>query len=159
MADFLPAVTKTIAREGGATITENPADPGGLTKYGISQRAYPSLDIRALTEAQAQAIYKRDYWDAIKGDAIPSQAVAEAIFDTCVNMGVGTGIRLAQTVVGTPPDGKIGPKTLAALTAMDERLFFARFALAKIRRYTDICQKTPSQRVFLLGWVVRALET
>lgn len=56
-------------------------------KYGISQRSYPNVDIRNLTEQQAKAIYKRDYWDKVKADDINSQVIAENIFDTAVNMG------------------------------------------------------------------------
>jgi len=50
MADFDPAVAKTLIREGGARFTDNPDDRGGATKYGISQRAYPGVDIPSLTE-------------------------------------------------------------------------------------------------------------
>lgn len=159
MADFTKAITKTLAREGGSTITDDPTDRGGLTKYGLSRRAYPTLDIRALTEQQAKDIYKRDYWDRVRGDAIPSQAVAEAIFDACVNMGVAGGSKLAQAVVGATQDGAIGTKTLASISAMPEDLFLAKFALAKIRRYAEICRADSSQKTFLLGWVLRALET
>ncbi len=88
MADFNAAIVKTLAREGGAKYTDDPDDPGGATKYGISQRAYPDLNIRNITEAEVRDIYKRDYWDRIRGDEIKSQIVAENIFDTAVNMGV-----------------------------------------------------------------------
>ena len=159
MADFLKAITKTLAKEGGSTITLDPTDRGGLTKYGISQKSYPALNIRALTAQQATDIYQRDYWDRIKGHAIPSQAVAEAIFDTCVNMGVSAGSRLAQAVVGATQDGVIGPRTLASIAAMNEDLFLAKLALVKIARYAEICQKDPSQTTFLLGWLLRTLST
>jgi lysozyme family protein len=159
MADFNAAVTKTLAREGGAKITEDPNDKGGLTKFGISQRAYPNVDIRALTEDQARKLYRADFWDKVGGDAVASQAVAECLFDTAVNMGVTTAARLAQAAAGVPdPDGVIGPKSTAAFNAAAEGAFLANYALAKISRYASICLKDRAQEKFLLGWIRRALE-
>lgn len=69
-------------------LTDDPNDPGGLTKYGISHRAYPDKDIRNLTLADAEAIYKADYWDKCLCDTLP-YPLDVAVFDTAVNMGVG----------------------------------------------------------------------
>ncbi|MEE8059566.1 MAG: glycosyl hydrolase 108 family protein [Pseudomonadales bacterium] len=158
MADFEPAVTKTLIHEGGATLVDDPADKGGLTRFGISQHSYPELDIRKLTEAQAREIYKRDYWDKIQGDRIARQTVAESIFDSAVNMGPRTAARLTQLALGMEPvDGIIGNNTQALLQQVDEPLFLAQFALAKIARYAHICQRNASQKRFLLGWINRSL--
>jgi len=158
MADFDKAIIKTLINEGGAKITDDPSDSGGLTKYGISQRAYPNVNIRALTEAQAKAIYKRDYWDKIKGDDIPSQLVAENIFDTAVNMGARTASRLAQMALGMQnADGIIGPQTLGVLNQVEAETFIAEYTIAKIARYASICNRNRSQRKYLLGWVNRTL--
>jgi lysozyme family protein len=159
MADFNLAIVKTLAREGGAKVTEDPTDKGGLTKYGISQRSYPLLNIRALTEDQARKIYKADFWDKVRGDEIKAQAVAESIFDSAVNMGVTTAARLAQFSIGIPnPDGVIGPKSILELNAITEHEFLGNFALGKIARYVNICMKDRTQERFLLGWIRRALE-
>ncbi len=158
MADFDKAIIKTIAKEGGSRFTDDPKDRGGATKYGISQRAYPNVDIRNLTEQQARDIYKRDYWDRVRGDEIISQAIAENIFDTCVNMGVRTGSRLAQLALDIKPaDGVIGSQSLAAINKADEELFIANYTIAKIARYAHICNNDKEQRKFLLGWINRAL--
>ncbi|MBV1775307.1 hypothetical protein KSF73_06225 [Burkholderiaceae bacterium DAT-1] len=158
MADFQPAVIKTIAREGGDRYTETPGDTGGGTKYGISKRAYPELDIRNLTQNQAESIYRRDYWDLIKGDQLTAQAVAENLFDTAVNMGVSRAVKLAQMVLGIKPeDGKLGPHTLDAINAADPNRFLADFTLAKVARYVAICNKDRGQSKFLLGWLNRAM--
>ncbi|MDH5445591.1 MAG: N-acetylmuramidase [Gammaproteobacteria bacterium] len=158
MADFEAAVTKTLIHEGGSRITDDPDDRGGLTKYGISQRSYPNVDIRNLTEQQAKDIYKRDYWDKVKGDDINSQEIAENLFDTAVNMGPKAASRLAQMALELEPvDGIIGPKSLAAINTKDEELFIAEFTIAKIARYAYICNKNRSQSKYLLGWVNRAL--
>jgi lysozyme family protein len=157
MADFDPAVAKTLIREGGARFTDNPDDHGGATRYGISQSAYPNVDIGNLTEDQARAIYKRDYWDRVSGDAIKSQAVAENVFDTAVNMGGTTATKLVQMTLDLDVDGKFGPGTLKAVNAIDEKEFLVEFTLAKVARYAAICNKDRSQSKFLLGWINRSL--
>jgi len=158
MADFNLAIGKTLAHEGGAKFTDDPTDRGGATKYGISQRAYPDLDIRNLTEQQARDIYKRDYWDRIRADEINSQAMAENIFDTCVNMGVRTGSRLAQVAAEiAPSDGIVGSQSIGALNECNDEMFITNFTIAKIARYAYICNRDKSQKRFLLGWVNRAL--
>lgn len=160
MASFDLAITKTLQHEGGDTFTNDSSDHGGATKYGISEKAYPELDIRNLTEDQAREIYRRDYWNRIHGDDIQSQIVAETIFDVCVNMGVAGGSKLAQkTLAIKPADGIIGPQSLAVINAADEDLFIAKFALAKIQRYTEICQADSSQKKYLLGWLNRTLSS
>ncbi len=158
MANFNEAIVKTLAREGGAKYTDDPNDPGGATKYGISQRAYPNIDIKNLTEQQAREIYKRDYWDRIRGDEIEDQLIAENIFDTAVNMGVRTASRLAQLAADIDiVDGIIGSKSLEKLNAVSRELFLAKFTIVKIARYANICNKRPASRKYLLGWINRAL--
>jgi len=92
MSDFDAAIAFVIAQEGG--YVNDPRDPGGETKFGISKRAYPTLDIANLTVDDAKAIYKRDYWDALNLDSRP-QGEALAILDTAVNCGIGR----AQTFI------------------------------------------------------------
>lgn len=158
MADFTQAITKTLVHEGGDTFTDDQTDHGGATRYGISQNAYPDLDIQNLTEDQAKDIYRRDYWMRMRGDDIDSQAVAENIFDACVNMGVHGGSKLAQLSLGIEPaDGIIGSQSLGVINGADEELFLAKFALAKMQRYADICAADSSQKKYLLGWLNRTL--
>ena len=158
MADFNTAVTKTLIHEGGSRVTDDPDDSGGLTKYGISQRSYPNLDIRNLTEEQAKDVYKRDYWDKVSGDKITDQQVAENLFDTAVNMGPKTASRLAQIALDlVPVDGIIGPNSIKAINAAAPETFMAEFTIAKIARYAHICNKNKSQKKYLLGWINRAL--
>jgi lysozyme family protein len=158
MAEFGPAVAKTIRHEGGAAVTDDPTDKGGLTKYGISQRAYPSVDIRNLTEEDAKEIYRRDYWDKVGGNEIRSQAVAETLFDFAVNAGAKTSVRICQDVLDLPADGVVGGVTIRRLNEADAVHFIAAFALGKIARYVAICRKNPEQKKFLYGWILRALE-
>jgi lysozyme family protein len=158
MANFGEAIVKTLAKEGGSRFTNVSSDKGGATKYGISQAAYPTLDIPNLTEQQARDIYKRDYWDRVRGDDIKSDLIAENIFDTAVNMGVRTASRLVQITLSIDPaDGIIGSASLAVINQQDEKIFIANFTLAKIARYAHICNKDSTQNKFLLGWINRAL--
>ena len=69
MSDFERAFDLLMESEGG--YSDDPADPGGETNFGISKRAYPKEDIRFLTLERAKEIYKRDYWDAIRADDLP----------------------------------------------------------------------------------------
>ena len=84
---FKFALNNTLTLEGGLNKDDK---VGGLTKYGISQKAYPKLDIAKLTPADAKAIYKRDYWDKIGGDEIAARdpKLAALMFDTAVQHGV-----------------------------------------------------------------------
>ena len=115
MTDNFPsAVAFTLREEGG--LSDDANDPGGLTKYGISAAAYPSLDISNLTQADAEAISRRDYWMAIRADDLPAGLDA-LLFDDAVNRGVGGAARLLQRCLGVDADGSIGPLTLAAVAA------------------------------------------
>ena len=155
MADFNKAIERVLINEGGYVNDQN--DAGGETKYGISKRAYPSVDIKNLTTDEAKAIYKRDYWDKIKGDDIASDEVAYEIFDTAVNMGVRTASKIAQIVSKVHPDGIIGDKTLNAINSYDTEFFILNYKLAKIARYIYITKKNPKNRKFFFGWVNRAM--
>lgn len=106
----------TKISEGG--YVNDPVDPGGETKYGISKRSYPKVDIKNLTWAEAAAIYKRDYWDAVRGDDLPAGLDLVA-FDGAVNSGVSRGAKWLQLSLGVIADGRVGPKTIAAAKAAD----------------------------------------
>lgn len=145
-----------LADEGGYVNDSN--DAGGETKYGISKRAYPNEDIASLTEDRARFLYRRDYWDRFKGDAIISAEKASAIMSACVNFGVGAGVKLVQIAIGSKQDGIMGSNTIRQVNDMDPDKFLAMFSLAMIARYTEICKRKPSQMKFLIGWIARALR-
>ena len=77
-------VKKVLKHEGG--YVNDPSDPGGETKYGISKRAFPDLDIKNLTEEQAILIYYDEYWLDAKVDKLPDE-LHEIYLDMVVNMG------------------------------------------------------------------------
>jgi len=108
---FDRAIGFTLRQEGG--YVHDPTDPGGETNWGISQRAYPDLDIKNLSRTDAIAIYRRDYWDTIRADELPP-ATAVALFDWHVHSGANA-VRALQAIVGAGVDGVLGPMTLAAV--------------------------------------------
>ncbi len=158
MADFNAAVTKLLAREGGDKLVNNPADSGGVTKYGISQKTYPQVNIAALTEPLARQLYRADFWDKVHGDDIVSQALAENLFDSAVNESYALAARAIQGVVGVNQDGVIGSGTLHAINSMDPQIAIDRFRLARIAHYVDIASRNRSQEQFFLGWIRRVLS-
>lgn len=104
------------------------------------------------------AIYLRDYWQPLRGDEILSQAVAENLFDTAVNMGVGRAVKLAQLALEVQTvDGCMSQHTLEAINRSNVQSFLAEYTLAKVMRYVSLCNKNRSQNKFLLGWLNRAL--
>ena len=125
--NFDQAFDRLIGHEGG--YVNNPSDPGGETKFGISKRSYPNLDIANLTVDAAKEIYRRDFWEPL-GDAHP--AVKFQVFDFAVNSGIQTAIRKLQASIGVADDGHWGPKSAAALKAMDLNDVLMRFAAYRL---------------------------
>lgn len=108
------AVKIIISLEGG--YVNDARDPGGETKWGISKRSYPGLDIARLTQDDARRIYRRDYWDRYHVGSLPPK-LRLAVFDCAVNCGGETAIALLQSCLGVKTDGVLGPVTRRALLA------------------------------------------
>lgn len=165
MADFLPAFERMIVNEGGYVLTHDPNDRGGQTYAGIARKRWPgwvgwrTIDAGGTPDAEAvRGFYRENFWEPLSLDGLDDQKKAQTLFDFGVNAGVGTAAKLAQIVVGVTPDGRVGPKTLAAMNALHAEVFVLRFALAKVARYRDICTRDKAQRVFLVGWLNRTLK-
>jgi lysozyme family protein len=148
---FDEAFQKLIAHEGG--YVNDPRDPGGETKFGISKRSYPHEDIKALTLARAKEIYHRDFWTACGIDGLPPGARFD-VFDTAVNSGRGTAIRLLQRTLGVAEDGRLGPITMNAIIKADEARFVARFGACRLLFFASLS----TFQTFGRGWVRRAAE-
>ena len=103
MGDFHRCIDLILAEEGG--YVHHPNDPGGETKFGIAKRAYPHLDIARLTLADAVNLYQRDDWTPMRGDAFPD-SLALLLFDSAVNQGPKTAIRLLQKALTLNEDGR-----------------------------------------------------
>lgn len=121
---FDEAFIRLLGHEGG--YVNSPKDPGGETNWGISKRSYPQIDIASLSESDAKAIYRRDFWDKVRADELPSAARFD-VFDAAVNSGVAQSIKWLQRSLGVAVDGVIGPQTLAASRTMAGSMIKARF--------------------------------
>lgn len=126
------AVRFVIGEEGG--YVSDPHDNGGETKFGISKRAYPMLNIKALTEDEAKALYKRDYWDKINGDKLP-YPFDVLVFDSAVNQGVSGAVKPLQKVLSVEQDGVIGKDTLFALKGRQARETAALYLVERALKY------------------------
>jgi len=152
MANFEDAVEKTLENEGG--YVDDPKDPGGETKYGISKSSYPNVDIKNLTKEQAKDIYRNDFW---MFDGIRSQPVATKLFDAYVNEG-RLAIRWAQYVSGVSVDGFYGTITEKAINAMDEVVFMVQFRQTWVNHIIDLAESKPSMAKFVDGLLRRARQ-
>ena len=116
------ALAHVLKYEGG--YVNHKDDPGGRTNLGVTQRVWEEwtgkpateADMRSLTVEMVSPLYKKRYWDAVRGDDLPS-GVDLCVFDCAVNAGVGRASKFLQQAVGVLADGQIGPKTIAAVTS------------------------------------------
>lgn len=155
---FSECVLALLYLEGGLRsdggLNDKASDRGGLTKYGISQRAYPKLDIENLTLAQAVRIYHRDYWRAMLCDQCPP-GVAFMLFDGAVQHGSPAMTVLAQRLVNAKPDGRMGPKTLSAISERPSLSIAVLLSVNRGRKYARICSADTTQKPNLEGWYNR----
>ena len=163
MDHFKEAMDFTLRWEGG--YVHDARDPGGETKYGISKRTYPDLDIRTLTRNQAEEIYRRDYWDRLRCYDLP-WPVAIVTFDFSVHSGRARAGRMLQRafnvlVSATPPlkiDGVIGPVTAHAIAALDNGCKANVLAHRILIRRLEMFRRLKTARHYLLGWARRVAE-
>lgn len=158
---FDELIDPLLDREGG--YVSHPADRGGATNYGITQRVLTNWqsarargykDVRGITRDEASEIYRTLYWNAARCDELPD-AIREIHFDAAVNHGPTRANKLLQAAAGVTQDGVIGEQTMAAVAEMDGRLLKARYLAARYRFYGDIINRDRSQLVFMAGWMNR----
>ncbi len=164
MSAFDTAFELTIGHEGGYTNGRN--DRGNWTsgvvgkgtlkgtKYGISAMAYPNLDIKNLTLAQAKAIYELDYWRKAKCGQCPP-ALGYLLFDASVNHGISRAVKFLQLAVGVTADGNFGPKTLQAVLKADPKAVAQEFCVQRMLFYTNIS----TWKTYRTGWTRRLVAT
>lgn len=154
--NFDQAFTKLLGHEGG--FSDHPADPGGATMWGVTERVARAKgytgDMRDLPiEFAKDRVYRPDYWDAVKADALP-EAVRYAVFDGTVNSGPVQSIKWLQRALGVADDGVIGPKTLAAAGAKDPQALKMAI-LAQRLRFMSSLHNWPA---FGRGWARRICD-
>jgi lysozyme family protein len=174
MADFEKAILVILEHEGG--YTNDPDDAGGETTWGITvsgARAHGYRDnMRDFPVEYAKGIYKNDYWNPIKGDLQPDQAIAEKMLDTGVNIGIHQVTRFLQRTLNVlnkretlwpdiVVDGVFGPMTLEILaTALSKDPRYRQAILKGIKclqgaRYIELSEGNRKLETFTLGWLLR----
>ena len=153
---FDDCVKIVLKHEGG--YVNDPVDPGGETKYGISKKAYPFLNIKDLTEKDASDIYFKDYWLKAKVSKVPEE-LRMIYFDMVVNMGKSRAVKILQESISakgvkTEVDGGIGPKTIS--NALKSGLEPERLRSYRVKYYADLVNRKPKLGKYWYGWYRRA---
>jgi len=158
-ATYLFALPKILIHEGGKV--NHPDDPGGRTNQGVTQRVYdgyrrtkrlPTRTVYDMEVSERNEIYKKQYWDAVKGDKLP-QGVDYVLFDGAVNSGPGQSIKWLQRALGMAKiDGILGEATLGALEGVvDHDVLIA----AIIKRREAFLRALKTFKTFGKGWMSR----
>ena len=149
-------IERTIDHEGGYFF--HPADPGGETRYGISRRNYPSLDIKRISKEQAVELYRRDIYDPLNLEGIDSARVRFKIFDIAVSAGTSVSVNMLQGIVGAEVNGVIDRETTALVNAMNENELLLALLQMQLLHYGDIVSQHPERAMQLKGWILRAFD-
>ena len=161
MTSFDKAFEYAMEWEGGSKFTDDPDDPGGATRWGVSKRSHPDVDIENLTEEGAKTIYALGYWGAINGNQLAdkSERVAIKVFDAGVNIGTVRAVKFLQECLnnleGVFPkldeDGRLGPGTLRAIAQVDEDDLLEVYTMRLEKYYMSL-----NKPKYLKGWIRRA---
>ena len=149
-----------LHHEGG--YVNHPKDPGGETNLGVTKRVYQehggTKDMKDLLVEDVAPIYKKGYWDKMKGDDLPG-GLDLCVFDFGVNAGPGRAAKFLQQMIGTTVDGGIGPNTLAKV----EEYVRENGEHETVKKYQEMRQKYYEQlstfATFGRGWTRRVEET
>ncbi|MCS0501633.1 glycoside hydrolase family 108 protein [Ancylobacter mangrovi] len=157
-SSFDEALKRVLVHEGG--YANNPADPGGATMKGITQRVYdgwrrrkgaPVRSVRRIGDDEVTAIYRAQYWDVIRGDELPP-GVDYVVFDGAVNSGPAQSVKWLQRALGVGADGIVGTVTLAALTRYPDHDALVADIIA---RRLAMLRGLKTWRTFGTGWTRR----
>lgn len=150
--DFNKAINIILKWEGG--YVNHPKDPGGETKYGITKRSYPYLDIKNLKLEDAKTIYFKDYWAKNRIEML-AEDIRLPVFDACVNQGPSRTVKTLQRILQVDDDGVIGPITAGASKKWrDKRDLTYRFLKARLDHYMSL----GTFQTFGKGWTRRLLD-
>lgn len=158
--NWIKCLETILHHEGG--YVNHPKDPGGETNLGVTKRVYEEFggtkDMKDLTREDVEPIYKKNYWDRVKGDDLPA-GLDLCVFDFGVNAGTGRAAKYLQSLIGATPDGGIGPNTLKKLNDFIEETGLTE----TIRLYQDERQSyyesLSTFETFGKGWTRRVKET
>ena len=168
MANFEEALAVVLRHEDPRLSGVVIEDCGGRTRFGIAERSHPQQGDRFYCGSKddaleiAREIYRRDYWEAIRGDEIVQQQIAGKLLDMAVNMGVRQATLLCQRAVNACTaarlieDGVVGAKTLSAINACNPEALLVHLREASAGFYRHIASIKPEAAQYLRGWLARA---
>lgn len=148
---FEKCVELILRLEGG--YSNDPQDRGGETRWGVSKRAFPHINIKDLTKEDAIEIYRIYYWDKIRIGEMPPE-VRLAVFDCAVNQGHIRAVSFLQKSLGVLNDGIVGPDTLAAFSSQSPKLFLSNFLMRRFEAYA----RNDQWSIYGRGWMKRLME-
>jgi lysozyme family protein len=157
--NFEQCLALVLKHEG--KFVNHPKDPGGMTNLGVTKRVWEEwvghpvdeAAMRALGPSDVAPLYKKNYWDKIKGDQLPA-GVDYACFDLAVNSGVGRAAKTLQQALGVSADGAIGPATLDAVEKADARSLATEICDLRLK----FLQSLSTFATFGKGWSRRVSE-
>jgi len=157
--NFEKCLELILHHEGG--FVNHPKDPGGMTNLGVTKKVWEEWvghpvdekTMRGLLPVDVAPMYKRKYWDAVKGDDLP-EGVDYVVFDCAVNSGPGRAAKFLQEVVKVTADGAIGPATLKAVAAMHPADIVSAYNIRRL----DFLQALPTWDTFGKGWGRRVAD-
>ena len=158
--NFDKCLKMLLAHEGG--FVNHPEDPGGITNLGVTKKVYDEWigresteqEMRDLTPDDVAPIYKKNYWDRIKGDSLPS-GIDWCLLDWCVNSGKSRPSKAVQRAVGATQDGSIGSQTIGLIMEKDPE-FIINYVYG-VRQ--DFYKGLKTFETFGRGWTRRNKET
>tara|TARA_B100000989_G_scaffold120888_1_gene89195 strand:- start:25820 stop:26329 length:510 start_codon:yes stop_codon:yes gene_type:complete len=161
MSNFQKCLEIILHHEGG--YVNHPKDPGGETNLGVTKRVYEewggNKDMKDLTVEDVAPIYKKNYWDRVKGDSLPT-GLDLCIFDFAVNAGPGRAAKMIQKMIGVTVDGGIGPMTLQALGIYEEEVGgVAEVIIEYQKQRQSYYESLKNFDTFGKGWTRRVDET
>lgn len=154
-SNFKPSLAAILKAEGGND--DDPADHGGRTSRGITQREYdswrrlqhqPTLDVWKAPQSDIEAIYHDEYWEPYC-DLLPIGSDF-LLFNMAVNAGPNRGAIILQRALGVTADGRIGPMTREAITKADAKTLIENYSNQSRAFYLSLHQPK-----FTKGWLNR----
>jgi lysozyme family protein len=158
MAVYTKIIKKILKWEGGYA---GNIDGATCTMKGVTLATYRRFfgkektckDLKEITQAEWDYIFKKGFWERWKADDIENQSIAELLVDWCWSSGVW-GIKFPQRVLGVKDDGIVGPKTLAAINDYeDQEELFNKLWNRRKKHFQDIAKGGKAK--FLGGWLNR----
>lgn len=157
--NFEKCLAEVLKHEGG--YVNHPKDPGGATNYGVTQKVWEEWtgkkvsaeDMKNLVPSNVMALYHNRYWDACKCDDLPA-GIDYCVFDTAVNSGRVRAAKFLQSVVGSVPDGSIGPVTIASVNSRGKNLTIQQF----MDKREAFLRGLSNFSTFGKGWIRRCNE-